>query len=365
MIGADEAAMDTDSETPARRPLWRRLATRNMLYVLALVFFAIVLWRSKFWESGDAIDRLTVERIILIPLLSVLIAVPLALRQRAILGALGHRFPAWSLAPLSYYGNTVGFMTPAASGELLRPALFQRIFGLPLPLGVGVVLYERLYSLFLFVLACLVALSWTDLLPRGAGVVLLPVFVVSCLLPSATVKLAPALRRALPLGRLANLVPHRQRDHVGDSVRESGATLQQLWSSPRLTVTFIALSVAVFLVMGGQFWLIQDGLGQDLTLQEAWVVLGVSAMAGVASGLPLGIGATDAVMLSLLRAYGVDTSTAGSIVILSRTLINLPTGIFGLCAYLIAIRQRPAGPAESPPESAPQLASASTSRIDE
>ena len=329
----------TPNVAAAPRPLWRRLANRNLLYLLALVFLALVLWRSRFWDSGDAISDFERRDLVLVPLLSLALVVPLAIRQRLILGELGYRFALWAIAPITYYGNTVGFLTPASSGELLRPSLFERIFGVPIAQGIGLVLFERLYSIFLFGLACLLALSWTGTFPRGTGVVLTPLLLVACFLPSLIVKLAPTVHGRLPTDRLANLVPSGIRHRVGDTVQESGSTLQRLWGSPRLVGGFVPLSATIFLAMGVQFWLIQDGLGQHLTLQEAWVVLAASSMAGVASGLPLGIGATDAVMLSLLKAYGVDTSTAGSIVILNRTLINLPSGIFGLCAYLIALRQ--------------------------
>jgi len=365
MIGTDHAAAGAPDAIETHRPLWRRLANRNLLYALAVVFLAVVLWRSRFWDSGDAIRQFEARDVVLVPLLSLALAIPLAMRQRLILSSLGFRFPVWSVAPITYYGNTVGFMTPASSGELLRPSLFQRIFGLPLPQGIGVVLFERVYSIFLFGLACLIALSWTGTFPRGTGVVLAPLFLAACLLPSAIVKLAPALRSRLPLDRLSRLVPHRIRDRVGDMVQESGATLQRLWGSPRLVAGFLGLSVGIFLIMGVQFWLIQDGMGQHLTLQEAWVVLAASAMAGVASGLPLGIGATDAVMLSLLKAYGVDTATAGSIVILTRTLINLPSGLFGLSAYLIAVRQKPLAGVEPRDERVSRLVPAGAGRNDE
>jgi uncharacterized protein (TIRG00374 family) len=132
-------------------------------------------------------------------------------------------------------------------------------------------------------------------------------------------------------------------------VEESGSTLQTLWKDVTVGGWFVATTAVAFGLMGLQFWLIPEALGQGITMQEAYVVLTASAMAGFASGLPLGLGATDAVMLSLLRAYGVDATEAGQIVILSRVLINLPTGIFGLAAYLIAIRQKSAEPTASAP----------------
>lgn len=331
---------DAASATYSRpRPFWR--SPHNLLYVVALIFLAIVLWRSQFWESGDAIDSIKPGYLIAVPLLSLILALPLALRERAILRGLGYRVPARSLVPLSFYGATVGFMTPAASGEVLRPSLFERTFGVPLAKAVGLVLFERSYSMFLFGLSCVLALSWTSELPGWAGPAVLPVLIAACFVPSAVTYVAPFAHSHLPAERLGSLVPRRVRRIVGGRVREGGSTLQTLWSSPRVVVLFVALGACIFTVNAFQFWFIPRGLGQDISFQEAWVVLSASAMAGFLSGLPFGLGATDAVMLSLLKAYGVDTAAAGQIVILTRTLINLPTGLLGLGAYLIALRQQP------------------------
>lgn len=329
----------SDSRLPAEtsRPFWR--SPHSLLYVVALVFLAIVLWRSKFWESGDAIKNVQAQYLVLVPLLSLALVIPLALRGRVMLSGLGYRASAIALAPLAYYGNTVGFMTPAASGEVLRPSLFQRIFGVPVARSIGIVFFERLFSFYLFGISCLLALSWTGQAPAWVGPAALPLLIAACLAPSAFVALAPALNHRLPAKGLARFVPHRIRDRIGEHVKESGSTLSKLWLNPGVVAAFVALSAVAFAVMAVQFWLLTEALHQDITLQEAWVVLTAGAMAGFVSGLPLGLGATDAVMLSLLKAYGVETTEAGQIVILSRVLINLPGGLFGLAAYLIAVRQ--------------------------
>lgn len=350
-----DSAPTPHSSTPAPRPFWR--SPHALLYVVALVFLAIVLWRSKFWDSGDAIDNIEPQYLVLVPLLSLAVAAPLAVRGRAILSGIGYRVSAAALAPLAFYGNTVGYMTPGASGEVLRPSLFQRIFGVPIAQGVGVVLYERLFSFYLLALSCLFALSWTGEAPAWLGPVAVPLFAVASLGPTLAVILAPSLNKRLPGERFARLVPHRIRDRIGEHVKESGSTLQKLWLNLAVVTTFVSISAVIFLVMAVQFWLIPQGVGQEISLPEAWVVLTASAMAGFASGLPLGLGATDAVMLSLLKAYGVDTAEAGQIVILTRILINLPGGLFGLSAYLIAVRQKPASAASVEPM--PVLATAS------
>lgn len=318
-----------------QRPFWR--SPRTWLYAIALVFLAIVLWRSRFWDSGDALGDVGAQYFVAIPLLSLALIIPLALRGRVMLAGLGHQASVIAIAPLAYYGNTVGFMTPAASGEALRPSLFKRTFGLPVAQGAGIVFFERLFSFYLFGLSCLLALSWTKEAPDWLGPVATALLLAACVVPTAFVSAAPTLNRMLPTERMIQLIPGGIRHHV----EEGSATLAKLWTSAVVVAAFVVLSAIAFLVLALQFWLLPEALGQDISVQEAYVVLTASAMAGFLSGLPLGLGATDAVMLSLLRAYGVDTTEAGQIVILNRVLINLPTGLFGLGAYLLALRQKP------------------------
>jgi uncharacterized protein (TIRG00374 family) len=329
--------IEPEGASPApQRPFWR--SPRTWLYAIALVFLAIVLWRSKFWDSGDALGDVDAQYFVAVPLLSLALIMPLALRGRVMLAGLGYRASAIALAPLAYYGNTVGFMTPAASGEALRPSLFKRTFGLPIAQGAGIVFFERLFSFYLFGLSCLLALSWTDEAPGWLGPPATALLLAACAVPTVIVATSPTLNRILPTERVVRLIPAGIRHHV----EEGSATLTKLWTTAVVVAGFVVLSAVVFVLQAFQFWLLPEALGEDISLQEAYVVLTASAMAGFISGLPLGLGATDAVMLSLLRAYGVDTTEAGQIVILNRVLINLPGGLFGLGAYLLALRQKPA-----------------------
>lgn len=315
-------------ETKRQFP-WRPLA----LYALAAVFLSLVVWRSRVWEAGDSFQRVDALTLVVVPLLSLATAAPLAIRGREVLAALGHRFKAFSLIPVSYYGNTVGFLTPAASGELLRPSLLERGFGVSLPQGAAIVLYERLFSMYLMCVSGLLAFTWTGAIPLAVSIGLLPVVALLPLAPMG-VMLAFDLR----LGRVLARFPSFIRSRVG-GLSEAGDTADTLWRSPGLTLSFSVLSACVFGIMMVQFWLLVQGTGENLSLTEAWVVLFVANMVGVLSGLPLGLGASDAVMVSLLNAYGVDLGAAAAITVLVRVLMNLPAGIFGLIAYLVAVRQ--------------------------
>jgi uncharacterized protein (TIRG00374 family) len=244
-----------------------------------------------------------------------------------------------ALAPVSFYGNTAGFLTPASSGELLRPTLLEQAFNVPARAGAGLVVYERLYSFFLFVLAGVIALMWTGITSWPVAAVATPVLFLVAFAPPLVYALSHS---RVPMDRPAALLPGWLRRRLG-AMEETGSTLQQLLESTRLTFTFVGSSTLVFIIMIAQYWILVEGLGESLTPAEAGVVLVFANLAGVLSALPLGLGAMDVTMVALLRAYGVDVEPALAVVVLTRCLIHLPTGLLGLLAYLVALQQRHPG----------------------
>jgi uncharacterized membrane protein YbhN (UPF0104 family) len=187
--------------------------------------------------------------------------------------------------------------------------------------------------MYLMCVSGLLAFTWTGAIPLAVSIALLPAVALLALIPMG-VMLAFDLRLARVLARFPSFI----RTRVG-GLSEAGDTADRLWRSPGLALSFSVLSACVFGIMMLQFWLLVQGTGENLSLTEAWVVLFVANMVGVLSGLPLGLGASDAVMVSLLNAYGVDLGAAAAIAVLVRVLMNLPAGIFGLIAYLLAVRQ--------------------------
>jgi uncharacterized membrane protein YbhN (UPF0104 family) len=221
-------------DLPQRHFPWRSIA----LYALASVFLSLVVWRSRVWQAGDEIDDISLVALALVPVLSIVPAAPLALRSRDILRTLGYRFSSLALVPSTYYGNTAGFMTPASSGEILRPALLERGFGIPVAQGTAVVLFERAFSFYLFACAGLWALTWTGLISPAMSVALTPGFVVAPLLPMLAVRLGSGPFQSLGLERV--LPPFaRRRLHRFEANRESVVARPYLAASHSLLISHL------------------------------------------------------------------------------------------------------------------------------
>ncbi len=352
--GREDTAVEVggaSSERPSGRG-WRRVA----LYALAGVFLAIVVWRSEIWNADETLRDVDPVLAALVPLASLAMVPPLALRGREALIVLGHRFSALSLAPITYYGNMAGFLTPASSGEILRPALFERAFGLPLAKGAAAVLYERIFSMYIMCLTGLAALAATGILPAplalGAilGLAVLPALPY-LLLTTLNIRFS-SIKARLPIFLQARI----------GRLDEAADALDTLWRSPRLVVSFTLLSLLVFGAMMLQFWLVVEATGEHISLAQAWVALFTASLVGVASGLPLGLGATDATLISILSAYDVDVTAGAAIALLMRLLMNLPAGILALLMYVVTLRQRAVQPIAAALAATPGLASAGSER---
>jgi glycosyltransferase 2 family protein len=336
-----EPGVTVDEATPQHglRLSWRRLA----LYGLAGVFLAIVVWRSEIWNADETLSEVDPLLAAAVPLLALGMAPPLALRGREILSVLGYRFSAIALTPIQFYGNMAGFLTPAATGEILRPSMFQRAFNLPLAHGGAVVVFERLFSMYIMCLTGVAAFAVTGILPTPAAIAALAICAVLPAAPYFVMAVLgfrfSAIRARLPISWQARL----------GGMEEATEALDILWQSARLVLTFTLLSLAVFAVMMLQFWLLVEATGEHISLAEAWVALFASSLIGVLSGLPFGLGAADATLVSILSAYDVDVTTAGTIAVMMRLLMNLPAGILALMAYVVTLRQRaPMTAADSP-----------------
>jgi uncharacterized membrane protein YbhN (UPF0104 family) len=118
--------------------------------------------------------------------------------------------------------------------------------------------------------------------------------------------------------------------------------LQWLLRDRRLLVLWSIVTLGIFAIMTLQFWLLTRALSNVVSPQEAWVALGASSLAGTASLLPLGLGATDGSLAALLRRAGMTLEQGTAVAILSRATITLPLGLTAVGCYLYLQHLAPA-----------------------
>jgi uncharacterized protein (TIRG00374 family) len=113
----------------------------------------------------------------------------------------------------------------------------------------------------------------------------------------------------------------------------------------RVLVPTLAIGVVGWALEGVAFWLLLDWLGATIPPTTAAAIFLVAVLSGALSGLPGGLGGTEATAVGLLLLQGVAPETA----ILATAIIRIATLWFavaiGLCVFPAAESRSNAVPA--------------------
>jgi uncharacterized membrane protein YbhN (UPF0104 family) len=258
-------------------------------------------------------------------------------RWQAYLGHLGHPLP-WRPSAAIYGAGLSLIAAPARSGEALRGLWMQRRHGTPLAVGVGITLAERLTDLA----AALLVLSW------GLGGRVLPAVGVGLLVagsgawlfthPIALAKLERGLER-LPANRLLKGPIRLLREGLYGMAR-----LRSLLRPGPLLLGTVLAALAWMLeatLLHGLF----TAMGSPIGLASAAVVRTATALGGVLSILPAGLGTSELTSIGLAVAFGASRPVAlATTLILRLVTVVLPS----LVGSLILMRHKPAIDQPSP-----------------
>jgi len=316
-------------------------------YGIPAVLLAVLFWRTEIWRADEILDDLRWWPAVVAVLLNVLYPLPLTARLALILRRLDHPAKLSALVPLALFANMASSLTPAASGEALRPIFYRDQFGVPIYRGAAAVFYERIYSFYLMALSALAALAVVFLpgpvLGPTVGILLLCLFHVPARL------YPPSARLVLRIAEAPVLRPISRRPAVQafmEELNKSDRVVAELFADFRLSLQVTATTYAVFLLMAVQFWFVLEAFDEGLALHEAWVLLSTSFLVGVASAIPLGLGTTDGTLIFFLTRFDVAATASTAITLLLRLTATLPSGIMGLWGFWRATRARQPVPAE-------------------
>ncbi len=307
---------------------------------ISLALFAIVIWRSRLWESGTVLTSMDPAPLLAAVLLSLLPPVLWAIRSAALLAAAGHPVPIPTLVPMTTFANTINNLTPGSVGELARLYLLRAYHGVDYATGGAVILIERLVSIgYLAVSAALAWLAVQSALPAW----LIGIAAIG-LVASPAIAYRIGLRPiawfiAYPLRRLGG---NRWPGAVAGLMRAETLTARLL-VDPVGLLRFAVVTGLVFAVGAAQLILVAAALGVTIAPLAAWGALGLAITAGVISFLPFGLGAADLVLVALLGALGIEPATATAIAFGYRLVSTLPTALLGVVSYAWLSARLPAG----------------------
>jgi uncharacterized protein (TIRG00374 family) len=108
--------------------------------------------------------------------------------------------------------------------------------------------------------------------------------------------------------------------------------------SPRTLTVICLLSAVSWLLYCMAHYVLFIGLGADIGFMHVLVIVTVAMFLSDMSVAPGGVGLTEAIMIGLCAAFGVDSSAAAAVTLISRGLFYLfGLGLGGLCLAVLAL----------------------------
>ena len=241
-------------------------------------------------------------------------------RWNHFIAALGHRVPFVHNLEI-YLAAFALTLTPGKAGETIR-SVYLHPYGVSYPHSIGAFVSERLL----------------DLVAVGAlaslGMSMYPEQRPWMLMAIASIVIVILLLRS----RLITLIGRRTaRSSVVGHATTLIATIHFLLSGRRLAVA-APLSLAAWAAQGVSLYLIVHSLGYELAAGTVIAIYCLSILAGAASFIPGGLGATETAVMLLLSAKGVLQSDAIAVSLISRMLtlwLAIGIGVVSICKISI------------------------------
>ena len=311
----------TQTSAPRTNTGWLRGI--SVLLVLALIVYLVM---AKPVALGDLVQRVQTLPLVLWAQLIGLTLVSYAarfMRWHSFLHALGHSVP-WGRQLHIYLAGFAMAVTPGKAGETVRSLYLK-------PLGVGYVhsvaafLSERLLDLLTVGLLATLAIGWLPDHRTGAWLAVAGCVAVVWVFRAHGLEW---LARRLGAGALGR--------HTSDGL----AAISHLLSGQRLGLA-LPLSAVAWAAQGMAMYAVLSMLGHDIAATDAVAIFALGLLAGVASFIPGGVGATETAMVLLLHTQGVGTADALTAALLSRTLplaVGLTVGVVALGGLALKTR---------------------------
>jgi uncharacterized membrane protein YbhN (UPF0104 family) len=310
----------------------RRLVLAGLQLVVLAVSAAVIYGLLRKVDPASVISRaghVSWTLVVIAIALNLPTTLLRARRSQILLARLGQHVPFIRMNGVDLAGQTLSWLTPAASGDLSRPYLWRNHDRVPVSAGVATVLYERLVTLMqMAVVGGVLAAAIFLPLPAAAGLAVAGLAVLAL----------PWWASLLTRGTRPEELP-TTRNLRGGVVRAL-FQLHDLGASARLTTVFAAYTVVIFAISGLQILLLAWAVGAGLAFTVAVAAYCISQVAGSVSTLPFGIGAADLVTIGLLTAGGMGHPAALVVTVLVRLVMTLPLGIAGAVGIMLLGRPR-------------------------
>lgn len=277
----------------------RALSLAVALAVLVYMGMATMADWSAFGDAVSATPALMWFQVIALSLVSYLARF---MRWHRFLLALGHPVPVWRDLEI-YLSGFALTLTPGKAGETVRSVYLQP-YGVRYTESIGVFIAERLLDLIIVgLLASLAAFIFPEHRSWALGAVAF-FFLMTLMLRSRI---------------MAFLAERLARHSLGKHTARGIDTVRFVLSGRRLAGA-LPLSLLAWSAQGFSLYLVVRALGYDIPATDVMSIYCLSILAGVASMIPGGLGATEAAIALLLNAVGMSQGDAITASLISRGL---------------------------------------------
>ena len=320
-------AQAINQSTASRIPV-RSISLAIVVTVVMYVGMATLADWEAFGAAVSALPGLLWAQVVVLSLVSYLLRFS---RWHHFIVALGHKVPI--LRNLEIYLAAFALtLTPGKAGETIR-SVYLHPYGVSYPHSIGAFVSERLLDLVAVGALASLAVSMFPEQRLWMFAAIACVVIVTLLLRSRLLSLIG--RRAAGssvAGHAANLV----------------ATVRFLLSGRRVAVV-APLSLMAWMAQGVSLYLIVHALGYELTASTVVAIYCLSILAGAASFIPGGLGATEAAIVLLLSAAGVGQTDAITASLVSRSLtlwLAVGIGVVAMIRAAFANKQQCSAPGQ-------------------
>lgn len=299
-----------------------RITKTGVALFLFVLMMGLSIALSGWEEALDAVIRLGPWKILALCALAGAHYLLRALRWHLIVRASGVGTTV-SQNARHFFGGFAMTATPGRVGELVRLRWLRRESGWRLSALLPIVMADRAIELGSMILLIAAALLATSL---GTGAAWWLLLVAGAL--TLTVCRPKMLERGVVLAWRA---AGRRKPRLFAKLRRVARGMG-IFMTPKVLIPTLAIGAVGWGLEGAAFWLLLDWLGASIDLPTASAIFLVAILSGALSGLPGGLGGTEATSVALLLLQGVPTDMA----VLATAIIRISTLWFAvLIGFLV------------------------------
>jgi uncharacterized protein (TIRG00374 family) len=252
------------------------------------------------------------------------------------------KIPTLKMFPIvciGYMGNNI---YPARAGEVLRAVVLKRHEGVPISASLATVVVERIFDGVVMLAFVFLNLPELGKLTSDAGLMgidiqtltlvgtfvffgALAVFLLAAMFPARSERAIDWI--------VDHLIPARFRKKTSDLAKRFLSGLESL-RSPKDALMVFLTSVVIWLLETVKYWFVMHAFPFTVSFFALMLMNGIGNLATTLPSAPGYIGAFDATLIAVLKAYRVNPSVAAGYTVVLHAALWLP--ITALGAYFFA-----------------------------